>query len=573
MKRAAILVAFALLLMPASVALAEHGEWELVATGPGMVFMDVFPVSNTEAFFSGITQSSDFGMDYMWYTDDQGLTLETIMGSEVTGSNICEMLALFELGTAADFGDATSGVMIGLGFPQSCIDECDGLTDVEAMIHMMGCMFQAGTKVTYTSDAGITWDSVMLEGGADDMLSFVDMVNGSVGYGAGSTTVIKKTEDGGETWTDMPGTGGLSSYVNAIRFVDETLGYIASGNWESEEKSKGGAKQWDRLTHLRKWRTDIGYRFEYAQQRQSDEKVFNADGGVWKTADGGQTWTRLFEDYTQAVFSVSFFDDLHGVILTDKPNSTLHANNAIYYTTDGGETWTESDLPGPLPDLAATGNYNLSDVEMVGKKLVYAMGAADKGFGQAYSLILRSEDGGATWEEDEYNYTGSVRTGSGLMASGWLADLANANIGYAAGMSFERAIYEAENFGPVADAGEDSVANTGGNATLNGTGSYDDNGDVLTYEWTLVNGPDPGEFNNAVELATFVPAEAGDYMFKLTVSDGLLEDEDEVTVTVSGESGDDDDDDSGDDDDDAVGDDDDETDDDDDDDDEGGCCG
>jgi hypothetical protein len=545
----------------------------MVATGGEAVsvFMDVFPVSNTEVFFSGISQSSDFGMDFMWYSDDQGLTLEAIMGSEFSGTNMCEMLALFELGTAADFGDAASGVMIGLGFPQDCIDECEGMGEMEAVLHMMVCMLQAGTKVTYTSNAGQSWDSVMLEGGADEMLSYVDMVTGTVGYGAGSTTIIKKTEDGGATWTDLPGTGGMSSYVNQIRFVDENTGYLATGNWESEEKSKGGVSDlWDHITHLRKWRTDMGYRFEYYQQRaQSDDKFFNADGGVWKTTDGGQSWTRLYDDPTEAVFSVSFFDDLHGVMLTDKPNTTIHANHTIYYTTDGGATWTEANLPGPLPNLAGTGNYNLSDVEMVGKKLVYAIGAGDKGWGQSCSIILRSEDGGVTWEEDEYNFTGSVRTGSGLMMGGWLADLVNANLGYAVGINFERAIYNAQNFGPVADAGEDSVANTGGEATLDGTGSYDDNGDPLTYEWTLTNGPDPGEFNNATEVSTFIPTEAGQYMFKLTVSDGLLTDEDEVTVTVTGESIGDDDDSS--DDDDAVGGDDDE--DGDDDDDDGGCCG
>jgi hypothetical protein len=62
--------------------------------------------------------------------------------------------------------------------------------------------------------------------------------------------------------------------------------------------------------------------------------------------------------------------------------------------------------------------------------------------------------------------------------------------------------------------------------SLDGTGSYDPDGDVtLTYEWTLVSGPASSSLTSAdildadTDSATFVPDEDGTYTLSLTVRD------------------------------------------------------
>ena len=121
----------------------------MMGTGEGMLLMDAFGLDDSTVIFSGITQSSQFvGMDFAWKSTNSGVSLTPLLGSSFSGTNICEMLSLMEISTSADFGDANNGVLIGIGFPQDCIDDCDGMDELQAFVHMITCMLQAGTKVT-----------------------------------------------------------------------------------------------------------------------------------------------------------------------------------------------------------------------------------------------------------------------------------------------------------------------------------------------------------------------------------------------------------------------------------------
>ncbi|MEQ9131894.1 MAG: PKD domain-containing protein [Salinisphaeraceae bacterium] len=89
---------------------------------------------------------------------------------------------------------------------------------------------------------------------------------------------------------------------------------------------------------------------------------------------------------------------------------------------------------------------------------------------------------------------------------------------------------------PIADAGEDISASVGETVTLDGTGSSDDNGDALTYSWSLVSVPPGGGGGLSDPTSpqpTFVPGGAGTYVFQLVVNDGeLLSTPDNVAVSA-----------------------------------------
>lgn len=83
----------------------------------------------------------------------------------------------------------------------------------------------------------------------------------------------------------------------------------------------------------------------------------------------------------------------------------------------------------------------------------------------------------------------------------------------------------------VASATPASIALPTNSTTLSSAGSSDPDGDTLTYTWTWVSGPstiDPADVANP----TVSGLVAGTYVFKLTVSDGTLSDDETVTVTV-----------------------------------------
>jgi VCBS repeat-containing protein len=93
----------------------------------------------------------------------------------------------------------------------------------------------------------------------------------------------------------------------------------------------------------------------------------------------------------------------------------------------------------------------------------------------------------------------------------------------------------AANQRPEADAGADVTAQVGTDVTLDGTGSSDPDPDHrLSYAWSQIGGPDVTLSNADTATPSFLAAEAGNYEFELTVSDGSLSDSDSVRVIVAG---------------------------------------
>ncbi len=93
------------------------------------------------------------------------------------------------------------------------------------------------------------------------------------------------------------------------------------------------------------------------------------------------------------------------------------------------------------------------------------------------------------------------------------------------------------NRAPVAFAGGAIVtAHTGNAVNLNGSGSTDPDGDALSYAWSTVSSPagNTPVLSTPNQAATsFTPAVNGGYVLRLTVSDGVLSDTVNVTVTAT----------------------------------------
>ncbi len=80
-----------------------------------------------------------------------------------------------------------------------------------------------------------------------------------------------------------------------------------------------------------------------------------------------------------------------------------------------------------------------------------------------------------------------------------------------------------ENIKPVADAGTSQTIVLGNMASLDGSGSYDANGDYLTYNWKLSSIPfgSQGQITDvSAKTTSFFPDLPGTYTVQLTVNDG-----------------------------------------------------
>ncbi len=72
---------------------------------------------------------------------------------------------------------------------------------------------------------------------------------------------------------------------------------------------------------------------------------------------------------------------------------------------------------------------------------------------------------------------------------------------------------------PVADAGPDQIGASAGTITLDGSASYDPDGDPITYSWSQIGGAAVALSGANAAKATFTAGEGQSYSFRLTVKD------------------------------------------------------
>ncbi len=117
-----------------------------------------------------------------------------------------------------------------------------------------------------------------------------------------------------------------------------------------------------------------------------------ATGGVWKTTDGGQTWTCLTDEFPNlSANTLAMAESNHQIIYAGTgesfPGGTYLQGSGIFKTTDKGLIWTQ---------LTATANSE--DFEYV-NRLVVDPTDANIVIAATENGILKSIDGGTSWNK------------------------------------------------------------------------------------------------------------------------------------------------------------------------------
>jgi photosystem II stability/assembly factor-like uncharacterized protein len=274
-----------------------------------------------------------------------------------------------------------------------------------------------------TTDGGLTWTALNSGIGG---VSFYDleMFDDNTGLAVGDNGYFLRTTNGGDHWDTgrLQVTGvilGRSESLQALSIVDQDFA-VAAGYDGVVYKTFDRGLTWQ----------SIGYPNLSGDLLASDVKFITHDLGyvtgsrpgipnsLFKTTDGGATWTTLSLNAGQAV---DFVDVNHGWM--------INVGGLGYRTTDGGVNWTQMLLPnqGFSPNLtrmdfinqnvgwvvgwygyaAHTTNagvtwqlQNISDQDQVilglhvlSETEVYAVGAPSGGTPSLYHTV----DAGATW--------------------------------------------------------------------------------------------------------------------------------------------------------------------------------
>ncbi len=186
----------------------------------------------------------------------------------------------------------------------------------------------------------------------------------------GENGKILKTIDGGETWTVRFEKEGYD--MIHVAFADAQVGYACGDScWWNSDNHKGvivkttdGGETWQELpntefVHLQ-W-PDWIRPSDFCVVDEETYYLFTKDAVLWRTTDGGQSFTSIPFEFEMVNHCELFFEDETGYLVVI--DNGIH----IHKTTDSGLTWSEVVTNGAYFGYSVvTHFFDKNHVEMYG---------------------------------------------------------------------------------------------------------------------------------------------------------------------------------------------------------------
>ncbi len=152
--------------------------------------------------------------------------------------------------------------------------------------------------------------------------------------------MASRTSDGGKTWTPLKLINTQALDITAVQSVS-ALTAFAYGSSQQVWKTLDGGTTWSRYRPA--------YYDRYGAAASPNVYVndvvpasgrhflLGSGGAIMYTADKATTWRFVSGDFFDRLLDASFESTSSGLVLGEK---------AMYYTTNGGATWAKRALPG-----------------------------------------------------------------------------------------------------------------------------------------------------------------------------------------------------------------------------------
>ncbi len=228
---------------------------------------------------------------------------------------------------------------------------------------------------------------------------------------------IYKSGDHGENWTLIRGTGiDTNAMVYSLTMDPGNSNIIYAATSSGVYKSIDAGASWTGLnnglpSHLLAMTivinpadTNIMYVTMWAEPSSPTWQ-----GGIYKSVDGGQTWTEKNNGLPQAMGSEAGFTSNYPTLVIDSTNpGTLYAGHTpwtpdpgVYKTVDGGDNWT---WVSRQEDSQSAGSKNvtmgwITEHGLFVKCLAIDPGDPDRLYFGTSTHVFTTSDAGATWTQ------------------------------------------------------------------------------------------------------------------------------------------------------------------------------
>ena len=278
--------------------------------------------------------------------------------------------------------------------------------------------------VLRTVDGGATWKPAAVPDSASldfrDVQAFSEESAVLMSAGAGPLSRIYTTSDGGAHWKLTLRNEDEKGFFDSIAFWDRNRGLLigdAVNGRMTVLRTEDGGVSWKPVAP-EKMPAALDGEGAYAASGTAaavgrNGRAWFATGGgesarVFRSTDWGMTWqvstTPMRHDGAgSGIFSIAFWDELHGVVVGGKYSVPTESVDNIAFSEDGGVTWK-------APSRQRPAGYRSAVVAAANGKILIVTGTTGTEI---------SRDGGASWQSmGEIGYHALSVGGASVWASG-----------------------------------------------------------------------------------------------------------------------------------------------------------